>query len=159
MQKLEYSGMIGSIPGLPMTWLLISPGHQQPWYWPCLHGIFHLMCACPDSKVHGAHLGPVGPRWAPCWHHGPSYQGVFTCLSSVADPMYRGKYHRSQKHQGKLTQMNHVDACILVYVLKKGLIFFFCLKDVLKLIRFSNISINNNLLIRDNVLIPSTKCK
>ena len=21
----------------------------------------------PDSKVHGAHLGPTGPRWAPCW--------------------------------------------------------------------------------------------
>ena len=20
-----------------------------------------------DSKVHGAHLGPVGPRWPPCW--------------------------------------------------------------------------------------------
>ena len=24
---------------------------------------------------HGAHLGPVGPRWAPCWPHGPCYQG------------------------------------------------------------------------------------
>ena len=27
----------------------------------------------PDSKVpwgqHGAHLGPTGPRWAPCWPH------------------------------------------------------------------------------------------
>ena len=23
----------------------------------------------PDSKVHGVHLGPTGPRWAPCWHH------------------------------------------------------------------------------------------
>ena len=21
----------------------------------------------PDSKVHGAHLGPTGPSWAPCW--------------------------------------------------------------------------------------------
>ena len=33
----------------------------------------------PDSKVHlgqyGAHLGPVGPRWAPCWPHEPFYQG------------------------------------------------------------------------------------
>ena len=33
----------------------------------------------PDSKVHGAnngaHLGPVGPRWAPCWPHEPCYQG------------------------------------------------------------------------------------
>ena len=24
---------------------------------------------------HGAHLGPVGPRWAPCWPHEPWYQG------------------------------------------------------------------------------------
>ena len=23
---------------------------------------------------HGAHLGPVGPRWAPCWLHEPCYQ-------------------------------------------------------------------------------------
>ena len=23
---------------------------------------------------HGAHLGPVGPRWAPCWPHKLSYQ-------------------------------------------------------------------------------------
>ena len=24
---------------------------------------------------HGAHLGPVGPRWAPSWPHAPCYQG------------------------------------------------------------------------------------
>ena len=23
----------------------------------------------------GAHLGPTGPRWAPCWPHEPCYQG------------------------------------------------------------------------------------
>ena len=27
---------------------------------------------------HGAHLGPVGPRWAPYWPHEPCYQGYFT---------------------------------------------------------------------------------
>ena len=27
---------------------------------------------------HGAHLGPVGPRWAPCWPHEPCYQGYQT---------------------------------------------------------------------------------
>ena len=27
---------------------------------------------------HGAHLGPVGPRWAPCWPHEPCSQGIFT---------------------------------------------------------------------------------
>ena len=26
---------------------------------------------------HEAHLGPVGPRWASCWPHGPCYQGLF----------------------------------------------------------------------------------
>ena len=25
---------------------------------------------------HGAHLGPVGPIWAPCWPHEPCYQGT-----------------------------------------------------------------------------------
>ena len=25
---------------------------------------------------HGAHLGSVGPRWAPCWPHEPCYQGT-----------------------------------------------------------------------------------
>ena len=24
---------------------------------------------------HRAHLGPVGPRWTPCWPHEPCYQG------------------------------------------------------------------------------------
>ena len=28
---------------------------------------------------HGAHLGPVGPRWAPCWPHEPCYQGYQGC--------------------------------------------------------------------------------
>ena len=26
---------------------------------------------------HGAHLGPTGPRWAPCWPHEPCYLGLF----------------------------------------------------------------------------------
>ena len=26
---------------------------------------------------HGAHLGPGGPRWAPCWPNEPCYQGAF----------------------------------------------------------------------------------
>ena len=31
----------------------------------------------PDSKFHGAHLGPTGPRWAPCWPH------ELCCLGSI----------------------------------------------------------------------------
>ena len=26
---------------------------------------------------HGAHLGPVGPRWTPCWPHRPCFQGLY----------------------------------------------------------------------------------
>ena len=29
------------------------------------------------SGQHGAHLGPVGPSWAPCRPHEPFYQGIF----------------------------------------------------------------------------------
>ena len=38
--KLEYSGRTGPIPWLLMAWLLVSPGHQQPWYWPCTINMF-----------------------------------------------------------------------------------------------------------------------
>ena len=55
----------------------------------------------PDNKVHGgrhgAHLGPVGPRCAPCWHHKPYYQGSHlgavsirkTVLPGMAIPMLK----------------------------------------------------------------------
>ena len=36
---------------------------------------------CPIQ--HGAHVGPVGPRWAPCWPHGPCYQGCCPILDSI----------------------------------------------------------------------------
>ena len=29
----------------------------------------------PDSKVHGANMGPTGSRWVPCWPHEPCYLG------------------------------------------------------------------------------------
>ena len=29
---------------------------------------------------HGAYLGPVGPRWVPCWPHEPSYRGLYNPL-------------------------------------------------------------------------------
>ena len=32
---------------------------------------------------HGAHQGPVGPRWAPCWPHEPYYLGVLAKGSIV----------------------------------------------------------------------------
>ena len=45
---------------------------RQPWI--CLT----LRCRCRKQSSwgqYGAHLGPVGPRWAPCWPHEPYYQG------------------------------------------------------------------------------------
>ena len=43
----------------PSMWcmLLLQPRQQSSW------------------GQHGAHLGPVGPRWAPCWPHEPCYLG------------------------------------------------------------------------------------
>ena len=37
-----------------------------------------------DSKVHGAYLCFVGPRWAPCWPHEPCYQGSFMIVLSTS---------------------------------------------------------------------------
>ena len=51
-----------------------------------------------DSKVHGgqhgAHLGPVGPRWAPCWPHEPCYQGSNYVMVSESAQLL-SKYHIS----------------------------------------------------------------
>ena len=35
VQGRSYLGLTRSISWLLMTWLLTSPGHQQPWYWLC----------------------------------------------------------------------------------------------------------------------------
>ena len=64
-------------------------------------GVFDqaIICNDPDSKVrganmgptwvlsasHGAHLGPVSPRWAPCWPHEPCYQGMIKKTSHGID--------------------------------------------------------------------------
>ena len=40
---------------------------------------YSTSCRSPREQSswgqHGAHLGPVGPRWAPFWPHEPYYQG------------------------------------------------------------------------------------
>ena len=36
----SYLGLTRSISWLLMPWLLMSPGHQQPWYWLCWIGRF-----------------------------------------------------------------------------------------------------------------------
>ena len=69
--------------------------------WPtrkldCTHDVVILgavMCVYPDSKVHGAnmgHLGPTGPRWAPCWPHELCYLG--TSNDGEASSTFTGVY-------------------------------------------------------------------
>ena len=38
---------------------------------------------------HGVHLGPVGPRWAPCWPHELCYQGYCFHIPCVFLSFYR----------------------------------------------------------------------
>ena len=42
----------------------------------------------PDSKVHGVHLGPVDPRWAPCWPHEACYQGNHSSVELIISASY-----------------------------------------------------------------------
>ena len=41
--KMGYFWITGSIPWRLMSWLLVLPGHQQPWYWQCrINGLLSL---------------------------------------------------------------------------------------------------------------------
>ena len=46
---------------------------QRPMYTSCMVLLYIVLYRDPDSKDHGAHLGPTGPRWAPCWPHDACY--------------------------------------------------------------------------------------
>ena len=37
--------------------------------------LIYFTCMDPERKVHGANMGPTGPRWAPCWPHELCYLG------------------------------------------------------------------------------------
>ena len=51
----------------------------------CAEGV--VVFLFPDCNVHGAHLGPVGPRWAPCWPHEPCYQsGLYQFTNNLLPP-------------------------------------------------------------------------
>ena len=60
--------------------------------------------AIPDSKSswgqHGTHLGPVGPRWAPCWPYEPCYQGCFGA-SYIIDSLW----HKDARHMAQVSQI------------------------------------------------------
>ena len=54
-------------------------GIWNPSSWQKRNHLSYIANTIPDSKVHGgqhgAHLGPTGPRWAPCWPHELCYLG------------------------------------------------------------------------------------
>ena len=71
---------------------------------------------------HGAHLGPVGPRWAPCWPHEPCYRGYLIFMMGLPklliwhlydDPPPKKKTkkkthtHRHTKPQFKIKMLSH----------------------------------------------------
>ena len=47
----------------------------------------------PHSKVHGANMGPTGPRWAPCWPHEACYLSLHWSLSWNQDLNKIVHYH------------------------------------------------------------------
>ena len=60
----------------------------------CVHIIYHDFCKCFCTTTlkarfmgqHGAHLGPTGPRWAPCWPH------ELCCLGSFVRTIYNDMF-------------------------------------------------------------------
>ena len=79
--------------------------------------VAQLYCFTPDSKVHGVHLGPVGPRWVPCRPHESCYQGRVIlvrkppwlglgCWSIIKWPLDSGSVSRD--HAGTLIHISGV---------------------------------------------------
>ena len=68
------------VPQSPHSWPAL-----KPWLSPIAGRCKPQFNQDPDSKAHGANMGPTRvPRWAPCWPHKPCYQGNsvncgFTC--------------------------------------------------------------------------------
>ena len=50
----------------------------------------------PDSKVHGANMGPTRPRRAPCWPHELCYQGCFSC--TFIFPCFPDLWYQTDPH-------------------------------------------------------------
>ena len=69
--------------------------------WPCLELKWkteNRRCCTGSAALqgswgqHGAHLGPIGPRWAPCWPHEPCYLGS-AALQLIWDAMMLMRHH------------------------------------------------------------------
>ena len=73
-----------------------------------------------------AHLGPVGPRWAPCWPHEPCCQGCFIATwIDVLDGMYQTNWKQHQQQTKKYNRsaesaiypIRYAQCLVLWYVL------------------------------------------
>ena len=65
-----------------MTSELFAFWHSVPNRWAVMGNIVpNALSEQVLGKQHGAHLGPTGPRWAPCWPHGLCYRGLYQSLS------------------------------------------------------------------------------
>ena len=53
-----------------------QPGFDKRFEWYTLGNGDKLPRQQRSQDQHGAHLGSVGPRWAPCWPHEPCYQDL-----------------------------------------------------------------------------------
>ena len=73
----------------------------------------------PISKVHGAHLGLVGPRWAPCWPHEPCYQG---CSGINRTNYLRSQLTRSELREKPGLQLHVKPPSVLVQLPAHGLV-------------------------------------
>ena len=56
-------------------WIFVLPREQSSW------------------GQHGAHLDPLGPRWAPFWTHEPCYQGFFFSIVTSHFQIHLGNSH------------------------------------------------------------------
>ena len=80
-----------------------SISQTQEYTWGCVY-MRSMSVVCrndSDSKVHGAHLGLTGPRWAPCWPHELCYLGscvgVQLTVFCWAVKWFSGNFHIFKK--------------------------------------------------------------
>ena len=67
------------------------------WQWSCCNWETALITRF--MAQHGAHLGPTGPRWAPCWPHAPCY------LSNLENWYHLKEYHLPRLQSTHLSNM------------------------------------------------------
>ena len=60
---------------LLMSWTIVDTIILNHWTWGPRYQA--------SWDQHEAYLGPVGPRWVPCWPHEPCYQGLFLIIDSI----------------------------------------------------------------------------